>query len=59
MDSETIELLLEIYDCLDNYVDVEDRDGPYGITQVPNEEMRLQAELRALLLKHGVDPDGH
>lgn len=57
MEEHDIDLLLDIYDVLDNYSDVEDRDGAYGITQVPNAAMRVRQDLRDLLLRFGVDPD--
>ena len=57
MDKDDLDLLLEIYDVLGNYADVVDREGNYGITQAPNDAMRMQGELREVLLKYGVDVD--
>lgn len=54
---EAHDLLWEVYDALDNYADVEDRDGAYGITQVPNAAMRLRQDIHELLNKHGVKVD--
>ena len=47
-------LLLDIYDMLDDYADVKDHEGNYGITQVPNSAMSYQSIIRETLAKYGV-----
>ena len=55
------ELLLELYDYMENLADVEDTDSsesqPQGIA--PNQEMKFMTQIKSVLEGMGVDPDAY
>lgn len=51
---EALDLLIGIHEMLEPYVDIVDRDGPYGIKPAPNFAMQIQSEIHQFMDKFNV-----